>query len=224
MPVYNEPGTIEEIVRLVLAQRPVQQLIIVDDGSAFETAERLKRVVDIDPRIQLIRHPENKGKGAALGTGFKHATSSVVLIQDADMEYDPTEYYVLLGPILAERADVVFGSRFIGSGPHRVLYFWHSVGNKVITLLSNMATNLNLTDIETGYKMFRRDILQKLVIEEPRFGVEPELTAKVAKLRPRIYEVPISYYGRTYAEGKKIGWRDGFSALRCIVKYNFFRS
>ncbi|HYE30276.1 MAG TPA: glycosyltransferase family 2 protein [Methylomirabilota bacterium] len=223
MPVYNEPGTIQKIVSLVLSQRPVQELIIVDDGSAHETAERLTALAKTDARIRLLRHSENRGKGAALQTGFREARASVVLIQDADMEYDPTEYHILLRPILSDRADVVFGSRFIGAGPHRVLYFWHSVGNKFITLLSNMATNLNLTDIETGYKMFRREVLEKITIEERRFGVEPELTAKVAKLRPRIYEVPISYYGRTYAEGKKINWRDGVSALRCIVKYNLLQ-
>jgi glycosyltransferase involved in cell wall biosynthesis len=223
MPVYNEAATIGEVVQVVLAQRPVQQLVIVDDCSTDGTWDKLQPLAQNDPRIKLIRHDVNQGKGAALRTGIAHATSELVIIQDADLEYDPTEYHQLLAPMLAGKADVVFGSRFIGSGAHRVLYFWHSVGNSFLTLCSNMATDLNLTDMETCYKVFRREIIQKIAIEENRFGFEPEITAKVAKLKVRIYEVAISYYGRTYAEGKKIGWRDGFRALWCILKYNFFR-
>ena len=223
MPVYNEAATVAEVVRVVLAQRPVQQLVIVDDCSTDGTWDQLQPLAKNEPRIQLVRHEVNQGKGAALRTGIARATSPIVIIQDADLEYDPAEYHRLLGPILAGKADVVFGSRFIGSGMHRVLYFWHSIGNSVLTLCSNMATDLNLTDMETCYKTFRREIIQKIRIEENRFGFEPEITAKVAKLKVRIYEVAISYYGRTYAEGKKIGWRDGFRALWCIIKYNLFR-
>ena len=223
MPVYNEAATVAEVVRVVLSQRPVQQLVIVDDCSTDGTWDQLQPLAKNEPRIQLVRHAVNQGKGAALRTGIALATSPIVIIQDADLEYDPEEYHRLLAPILAGRADVVFGSRFIGSGAHRVLYFWHSIGNTVLTLCSNMATDLNLTDMETCYKTFRREIIQKIRIEENRFGFEPEITAKVAKLKVRIYEVAISYYGRTYAEGKKIGWRDGFRALWCIGKYNFFR-
>jgi glycosyltransferase involved in cell wall biosynthesis len=221
MPVFNEAGTIGDVVRLVLAQRPVQQVVIVDDHSRDGTWEKLQDIAKGDPRIKLVRHEVNQGKGAALRTGITHATSPVVIIQDADLEYDPAEYHLLLTPILAGKADVVFGSRFMGSGAHRVLFYWHSVGNRVLTVLSNMATDLNLTDMETCYKAFRRDVIQRVQIEENRFGFEPEITAKVARLRARIYEVGISYYGRTYAEGKKIGWRDGIHALWCIVKYNF---
>ena len=221
MPVYNEAATIAEVIQVVLAQRPVQQLVIVDDCSRDGTWEKLQALAKNESRIQLVHHEVNQGKGAALRTGIAHATSNIVIIQDADLEYDPKEYYLLLAPILAGKADVVFGSRFIGAGAHRVLYYWHSVGNKVLTTFSNMATDLNLTDMETCYKVFRREIIQKIKIEENRFGFEPEITAKVAKLKVRIYEVAISYAGRTYAEGKKIGWRDGFRALWCIFKYNF---
>jgi glycosyltransferase involved in cell wall biosynthesis len=208
-------------VRVVLAQRPVQQLVIVDDCSSDGTWETLQPLAAGDARIQLVRHEVNQGKGAALRTGIARATSSIVIIQDADLEYDPAEYFRLLLPILSGKADVVFGSRFIGSDAHRVLYYWHSVGNKVLTTFSNMATGVNLTDMEVCYKTFRREIIQKIAIEENRFGFEPEITAKVARLKVRIYEVAISYNGRTYAEGKKIGWRDGFRALWCIFKYNF---
>ena len=224
MPVYNEAATIAEVIRVVLAQRPVRQLVIVDDCSQDGTWEKLQPLAQTEPRIKLVRHDVNQGKGAALRTGIAHADSEIVIIQDADLEYDPGEYHLLLAPILAGKADVVFGSRFLGgSGAHRVLYFWHSIGNTVLTLCSNMATDLNLTDMETCYKTFRRAVIQKIKIEENRFGFEPEITAKVAILKVRIYEVGISYHGRTYAEGKKIGWRDGFRALWCIFKYNFLR-
>jgi glycosyltransferase involved in cell wall biosynthesis len=223
MPVFNEAATVAEVIRVVLAQRPVQQLVIVDDCSTDGTWEKLQPLAQNEPRVHLVRHAVNQGKGAALRTGIAHATAPVVIIQDADLEYDPEEYHRLLAPILSGKADVVFGSRFIGSGAHRVLYYWHSVGNNLLTTFSNMATDLNLTDMETCYKMFRREIIQQIKIEENRFGFEPEITAKVAKLKVRIYEVAISYYGRTYAEGKKIGWRDGFRALWCICKYNFLR-
>jgi glycosyltransferase involved in cell wall biosynthesis len=224
MPVYNEAATVGEVIRVVLAQRPVRQLVIVDDCSQDGTWDKLQAIAKDEPRIKLARHEVNQGKGAALRTGISHATSDIVIIQDADLEYDPTEYHLLLAPILAGKADVVFGSRFLGgAGAHRVLYFWHSIGNTFLTLCSNMATDLNLTDMETCYKTFRREILQKIQIEENRFGFEPEITAKVAKLKVRIYEVGISYHGRTYAEGKKIGWRDGFRALWCILKYNWLR-
>lgn len=221
MPVYNEEKTIDQIIELVLSQKPVSELIIVEDCSKDGTWAKLQPWKDRDPRVRLFRHEVNQGKGAALRTGFSKATSPFILIQDADMEYDPTEYYVLLGPLLQNRADVVFGSRFAG-GPHRVLYYWHSVGNRFLTTLSNMCTNLGLTDMETCYKVFRLDVIQRIKIDENRFGFEPEITAKVAKLGVRIFEVPISYYGRTYAEGKKIGWKDGFSAIRCIIKYSIF--
>jgi glycosyltransferase involved in cell wall biosynthesis len=223
VPVFNEEKTIANVIRTVLAQRPVQEVIVVDDASQDQTWAALAPLAQVDTRVRLLRHELNQGKGAALRTGFAHATAPIVMIQDADLEYDPNEYYLLLKPILADKADVVFGSRFLGSGSHRVLYYWHSVGNKMLTTLSNMATNLNLTDMETGYKVFRREALQKLTVEENRFGFEPEITAKTSKLRVRMYEVAISYYGRTYSEGKKIGWQDGLWALWCIFKYNFLR-
>jgi len=222
MPVFNEAATAADVIKAVLAQRPVQQLIIVDDGSGDGTWEKLQPLAQNEPRIKLVRHEVNQGKGAALRTGFAQTTAPIVIIQDADLEYDPAEYHRLLAPILSGKADVVFGSRFLGSpSGHRVLYYWHSVGNKILTAFSNMATGVNLTDMEVCYKTFRREIIQKIKIEESRFGFEPEITAKVAKLKARIYEVAISYSGRTYAEGKKIGWRDGIHALWCIFKYNF---
>jgi len=221
MPVYNEAATVAGVVATVLAQRPVRELIVVDDCSQDGTWSQLQELAKSDPRILLIRHEVNRGKGAALRTGIQRASSEIVVIQDADLEYDPSEYYRLLTPILSGKADVVFGSRFRGgSGAHRVLYFWHSVGNNFLTMCSNMATDLNLTDMETCYKTFRREVIQNIQIQEDRFGFEPEITAKVAKAKLRIYEVGISYSGRTYAEGKKVGWRDGIRALWCIVKYN----
>jgi glycosyltransferase involved in cell wall biosynthesis len=221
MPVFNEAETIASVLKNVLEQRPVQQLVIVDDCSADGTWEKLSPLAQNEPRVKLVRHSVNQGKGAALRTGFAEATSPYVIVQDADLEYDPAEYYRLLAPALAGKADVVFGSRFIGPDAHRVLFYWHSLGNKFLTMLSNMASDLNLTDMEVCYKMFRREIIQSTKIEENRFGFEPEITAKMARKKVRIYEVAVSYYGRTYAEGKKIGWRDGVKALWCIFKYNF---
>jgi len=223
IPVFNEAETVVHVAEVVLMQPCVQEVIIVDDCSTDGTWAALERFRGLHPAVRTLRHPENRGKGAALRTGIAEARARLVIIQDADLEYDPGEYETLIAPILSERADVVYGSRFAGAGAHRVLYYWHSVGNKLLTTLSNMATNLNLSDMETCYKVFRREILQSLQIEEPRFGFEPEITAKISRLGVRIYEVPISYYGRTYAEGKKIGWRDGASALRCILKYNFLQ-
>jgi glycosyltransferase involved in cell wall biosynthesis len=219
MPVYNEAATIEKAIGRVLIRPEVTELIVVNDASSDGTGEVLNAIGPKEPRVKVLHHAVNQGKGAALRTGFAEVRGEVVLIQDADFEYDPGDYPKLLGPIWEGKADVVFGSRFIGSEAHRVLYFWHSVGNRFLTLLSNMCTNLNLTDMETGYKVFRREVLQKIELEEKRFGIEPEMTAKVARLGVRIYEVAVSYHGRTYAEGKKIGWRDGFRAIWCILKY-----
>jgi glycosyltransferase involved in cell wall biosynthesis len=224
IPVFNEAATIGRVLKMVLDRSEVNELVAVDDGSSDGTWEELQRIAAAHPeRVRVVRHERNMGKGAALNTGFAAATGDIVLVQDADLEYDPGDYPRLLEPILREAADAVFGSRFIGGSSHRVLYFWHSLGNRFLTLLSNMVTDLNLTDMECGYKVFRRDLLQKIEIEEPRFGFEPEIVAKVARSGARIYEVSVAYYGRTYAEGKKINWKDGVSALRCIVKYGLLR-
>ena len=225
IPVYNEVGTVDSLLRRVLSVEHgdlERELVVVDDASTDGTAEVLSEWA-AHPQIVLGRHPRNRGKGAALRSALARASGDLFLIQDADEEYDPAEHPRLLAPILAGRADIVYGSRFIGGDSHRVLYFWHSVGNRVLTLLSNMCTNLNLTDMETCYKVFRREVAENLQLEEDRFGFEPEFTAKIARGGWRIYEVGISYAGRTYAEGKKIGWRDGVGALRCIVKYNLLR-
>lgn len=218
IPCYNEEATIQALINLVLASPWVAEVIVVDDGSKDRSREILATVND--PKVRVVLHEVNKGKGAALRTGFQHANSEFVIVQDADLEYDPSEYPLVLEPLLDDRADVVFGSRFLSGRPHRVLYFWHSLGNKFLTLMSNMFTDLNLTDMETCYKCFRREVIQSITIEEDRFGFEPEITAKLAKLRIRIFEVGISYSGRTYDEGKKIGWRDGIRAVYCIVRYS----
>jgi glycosyltransferase involved in cell wall biosynthesis len=223
IPVYNEERTLHLIVEKVLARPEVAELVMVNDCSKDGTWNTMQELAKTDDRIRIFTHEVNQGKGAALRTGFQHVISDIIIIQDADLEYDPDEYPKLLAPILLGKADVVFGSRFLGSGMHRVLYYWHSVGNQFLTLMSNMFTNLNLTDMETCYKVFRRDILRQIVIEENRFGFEPEITAKVARMKLVLYEVSISYYGRTYEEGKKIGWKDGFRAIWCILKYNLFR-
>ena len=224
VPVYNEADTVSLVIGRVLTQPEVQELIVVDDGSSDRTWDTLQRLAAANSgRLRTLRHEHNSGKGAALRTGFAAATGDIVLVQDADLEYDPSDYPRLLEPLLRNAADAVFGSRFIGGSSHRVLYFWHSLGNRFLTLLSNMVTDLNLTDMECGYKVFRRDLLQRITIEEPRFGFEPEIVAKVARSGARIYEVSVAYYGRTYAEGKKINWKDGVSAIRCILKYGLLR-
>ena len=224
IPCYNEKDSIHTIIEAVRAA-PVddKEIIIVDDFSQDGTREILQNEYD-ESEIKILYHEKNMGKGAALRTGFANATGDIVVIQDADLEYDPQEFPILMQPILEKNADVVYGSRFAGGAPHRVVYFWHMVGNKILTFTSNMFTNLNLTDMETCYKMFKREVIQSLKLKENRFGIEPELTAKIAKKRCVIYEVGISYSGRTYQEGKKIGWRDGFRAIYAILKYNLFSS
>lgn len=229
IPAYNEGATIhlilDEVKEVSLVNDIEKEIIIVNDCSKDNTEEAILKYKDANQEmnIQYFKHEVNKGKGAALHTGIKVATGDYIVIQDADLEYDPTEYNDLLKPILKGQADVVYGSRFMGNNPHRILFFWHSIGNKFLTTLSNMFTNLNLTDMETCYKMFNANIIQKLNLMENRFGFEPEVTAKVSRVKNvRIYEVGISYYGRTYAEGKKIGWKDGFRAIYCVLKYNLF--
>jgi glycosyltransferase involved in cell wall biosynthesis len=221
IPVYNEVSTIREIVVRVQAVDLEKEVIIVDDGSTDGTRELLQEITLSHENIRVLYHDRNQGKGAALRTGFEGATGDIVIIQDADLEYDPREYPVLLEPILDGRADIVYGSRFLG-GPHRVLFFWHYLGNKFLTLLSNALTNLNLTDMETCYKVFRREVLNDIQLKSNRFGFEPEFTAKIAKKGFRIYETSISYSGRTYAEGKKIGWKDGVKAIVAIIWFRFF--
>jgi glycosyltransferase involved in cell wall biosynthesis len=222
MPCYNEVNTIDAIVDAV-KNMPYhdKEIIIIDDYSTDGTRERLKNTIEstVD---KVIYHDRNKGKGAALKSGIKAVSGDIVIVQDTDLEYDPNEIPIVIKPILDGKADVVFGSRFMGGQPHRVVYFWHMVGNRILTTLSNMFTNLNLTDMETCYKAFKREIIQSIEIKENRFGFEPEITVKVAKKRARIYEVGISYYGRTYEEGKKIGWKDGFRAIYCILRYSLF--
>jgi glycosyltransferase involved in cell wall biosynthesis len=222
IPVYNEVKTLDRIIEAVREVPLEKEIILVDDGSTDGSRDMLKGY-EGTPGIRVIYHAKNQGKGAAVRTGFSAATKDLVIIQDADLEYDPREIPRLMQPIVDGKAEVVYGSRFAGGGPHRVLYFWHSVGNKLLTLLSNAFTDLNLTDMETCYKLFRREVIQSIQIEESRFGLEPEITAKVARGGYRIYEVGISYSGRTYAEGKKIGYKDGVRAVWCILKYNLFR-
>ena len=219
MPAYNEQATIRDALARCLKHAFIHEVIVVDDGSTDATLEILAGIRD--PRVQVIRHDGNKGKGAAIRTGIAAATGAYVGIQDADLEYDPADLAKLLVPLDEGLADAVYGSRFMSNDYHRVLYYWHSVGNRLLTTASNMLTNINLTDMETCYKVFRRELIQSIPIHENRFGFEPEITVKLAKRNVRIYEVGISYAGRTYAEGKKIGWKDGFSAIRCLVKYRF---
>jgi glycosyltransferase involved in cell wall biosynthesis len=220
MPIYNERSTLRQVVERVLAVPLELELLCVDDGSKDGSREILAELEAQHPQMRVLLQPQNQGKGAALRRGIQEATGDFVIIQDADLEYDPSDYPRLLEPLVENKADVVYGSRFLGSGPHRVLYFWHSVGNSLLTLLSNCLTNINLSDMETCYKVFRREIIQSIPIEEDRFGFEPEITVKIAKRHLRIYEVGIGYWGRTYEEGKKIGWKDGVRALWCLLKYS----
>lgn len=219
MPVYNEQATLLSVIERVFSVGLDIELLCVDDGSTDGSRQILAELAKKNPGIRVFLQPKNMGKGSALRRGIQEATGDYVIIQDADLEYDPNDYRRLLEPLVNGQADVVYGSRFLGAGPHRVLYFWHSVGNWFLTLLSNMITNLNMTDMETCYKAFRREVIQSIPLEEDRFGFEPEITVKVARRSLRVYEVGISYWGRTYAEGKKIGWKDGFRALWCLLKY-----
>ncbi len=223
IPVYNEVGTIKEIVSSVQAVPLEKEIIIVDDCSTDGTHELLKEIVQSNENVKIFSLSNNQGKGAALRTGFKSAIGDIIIIQDADLEYDHKYYHKLIKPIIENKADVVYGSRFLGGESHRVLFFWHFLGNKLLTFISNIFTNLNLTDIEVGYKVFRREILNKIELKENRFGFEPEITAKISRLKCRIYEVGISYYGRTYDEGKKINWKDGLRALYVIIKYGILK-
>ena len=219
IPVYNEAATVAELIGRVYAVNLSKQIIVVDDGSTDGTRKVLEGLQGHYDNMRLLKQPRNRGKGAALRLGFQHATGDFVLVKDADLEYDQAEYPVLLKPLVEGKADVVYGSRFLTTREHRVLFFWHSVGNHLLTLISNVLTNLNLTDMETGFKVFRREVIQSIKLEEDRFVFEPEVTVKIARMKLRIYEVGISYSGRTYEEGKKIGWRDGCKALWCILKY-----
>ncbi|WP_460019670.1 glycosyltransferase family 2 protein [Magnetospira thiophila] len=228
IPCFNEEATLEALVDRVLGSDTLgmeMELVIVDDSSRDNSRAIAEKLAAADQRIRVLTHDRNQGKGAALRTGYSAATGDIILVQDADLEYDPAEYPKLLAPIIDDRADVVYGSRFRGGSVVRVLYFWHTVGNRFLTLLSNMMTDMTLSDMETCYKVYRATTLRQIIIQENRFGIEPEVTAKIAHLkpRPRIYEVGISYYGRTYEEGKKIGWKDGVRAIYCILKYNLFR-
>ena len=231
VPAYNEEATVETVLNAIakvnLLDDIKKEIIVVDDGSKDNTVARVNNYIQANPNVdvKLYEHKQNRGKGAALHSGFEKATGDLVIVQDADLEYDPEEINILLKPILNGYADVVYGSRFMGGKAHRVLFFWHSIGNGWLTFLSNMCTNLNLTDMETCYKLFRADILKSMQLKENQFGFEPEVTAKVSRVpNVRIYEVGISYYGRTYAEGKKINWKDGFQAIYCILKYGFFKA
>lgn len=228
IPCFNEQSYIEKIIDRVIAVSLdfplVKEIIVVDDASTDGTVIKIKDHVQKHESLKLVQHAQNKGKGSAIRSGLEQVTGDIVIIQDADLEYDPNDYNKLLKPIIEGYADAVYGSRFMGSGPHRILFFWHTIGNKFLTFLSNMFTGVNLTDMETGYKMFKTDIIKSISLKENRFGIEPELTAKICRIKDiRIYEVGIAYYGRNYKEGKKIQWQDGFRAIWCILKYNIFK-